>query len=61
MEEIENLIEKITAKIALFLDDTSDINKKDNYYDQLVEAEKNKASTYLSAAEIYNNKAAELL
>ena len=61
MEEIESLIEKITAKIALFLDDTSDINKKDNYYDQLVEAEKNKASTYLSAAEIYNNKAAELL
>ena len=61
MEEIETLIEKITAKIALFLDDTSDINKKDNYYDQLVEAEKNKASTYLSAAEIYNNKAAELL
>ena len=61
MEEIETLIEKITTKIALFLDDTSDINKKDNYYDQLVEAEKNKASTYLSAAEIYNNKAAELL
>lgn len=61
MEEIESLIEKITAKIALFLDDTSDINKKDNYYDQLVEAEKNKASTYLSAAEVYNNKAAELL
>lgn len=61
MEEIETLIEKITAKIALFLDDTSDINKKDNYYDQLVEAEKNKASTYLSAAEIYNNKAVELL
>lgn len=61
MEEIENLIEKITAKIALFLDDTSDINKKDNYYDKLVEAEKNKASTYLSAAEVYNNKAAELL
>lgn len=61
MEEIETLIEKITAKIALFLDDTSDINKKDNYYDKLVEAEKNKASTYLSAAEVYNNKAAELL
>lgn len=61
MEKIETLIEKITKKIALFLDDTSDINKKDKYYDQLVEAEKNKASTYLSAAEAYNRKAVELL
>lgn len=61
IEEIEALIEKITAKIALFLDDTSDIIEKDSYYDQLVEAEKNKAETYLSAAEVYNQKAAELL
>lgn len=61
IEEIEALIEKVTGKIENFLDDTSHIIKKDNYYDQLVEAEKNKADTYLSAAEGYNKKAAELL
>lgn len=61
LEEIESEISKVTAKIALFLDDTSDIIDKDKHYDKLVEAEKNKASTYFSAAEEYNKKAKELL
>lgn len=61
IEEIESEISKITAKIALFLDDTSDIEKKDKYYDELVKAEKDKAATYKAAMNQYEDKAAELL
>lgn len=61
IEEIEALISKITAKIENFLDDTTDTLRKGSYYDQLVNAEKNKAETFLAAVEVYNKKAADLL
>lgn len=61
LEEIEALIEKITTKISNFLDDTTSIQKKDEHYDKLVQAEKDKAETYSKASQTYNSKAEDAL
>jgi hypothetical protein len=61
LEEIENAITRTTNRIANFLDDTSQTKDKNNLYEEIVNAEKQKASTYFSAAATYNKKAAQLL
>lgn len=61
LDEIENSITNMTDRIENFLDDTSQTNEKNSLYEGLIDAEKQKASTYLHAAELYNKKAAELL
>lgn len=61
LEEIENSITNMTNRVENFLDDTSQTKEKNNLYEGLVDAEKQKASTYLAAAEAYNKKAAQLL
>ena len=61
LEEIEAIIEKTSAKIANFLDDTTSIKSKDELYDELIKAEKDKSETYLKAAQKYNVEAAAAL
>ena len=61
LKEIEDIISKTTAALENFLDDTSAIAEKNDAYDKLVKAEKEKSSTYFQAAEYYNKKATELL
>ena len=61
LEEIENSITNMTNRVENFLDDTSQTKEKNNLYEGLIDAEKQKASTYLAAAETYNKKAAQLL
>nr|DAN91922.1 MAG TPA: minor tail protein [Caudoviricetes sp.] len=61
LEEIENSITNMANKVENFLDDTSQTKEKNSLYEGLVDAEKQKASTYLAAAETYNEKAAQLL
>ena len=61
LEEIENAITHMTNRVENFLDDTSQIGKKNSLYEDLVGAEKQKASTYFAAAELYNKRAAQLL
>ena len=61
LEEIEAIIEKTSSRIANFLDDTTSIKSKDELYDELVKAEKDKSEAYLKAAEKYNIQAAEAL
>ena len=61
LEEIENSITNMTNRVENFLDDTSQTKEKNRLYEGLIDAEKQKASTYLAAAEIYNKKAAQLL
>lgn len=61
LDEIENSITNMANKVENFLDDTSQTKEKNSLYEGLVDAEKQKASTYLAAAEIYNEKAAQLL
>ena len=61
LEEIENIITNATNRLENFLDDTSQTKDKNNLYEEIVNAEKQKASTYFSAAATYNKKAAQLL
>lgn len=61
LEEIEAIIEKTTSRIANFLDDTTSIKSKDELYDELVKAEKDKAEVYLKAAQKYDVQAAAAL
>lgn len=61
LEEIENSITNMTNRVENFLDDTSQTKEKNRLYEGLIDAEKQKASTYLAAAETYNKKAAQLL
>ena len=61
LEEIENSITNMTNRVENFLDDTSQTKEKNSLYDSIVNAEKQKASTYFAAAELYNKKAAQLL
>ena len=61
LEEIEDIIAKTSAKISNFLDDTTNIKSKDELYDELVKAEKDKSEAYLKAAEKYNIQASEAL
>ena len=61
LEEIEAIIEKTSTKISNFLDDTTDIKSKDELYDELVKAEKDKSAAYLKAAQKYNVEAAAAL
>ncbi len=61
LEEIESKISKTMAKLELLKDDASQTNQKDTMYDQLVNAEKNKANTYLQAYDVYSQKADYLL
>ena len=61
LEEIENIITNATNRLENFLDDTSQTREKNSLYEDLVNAEKQKASTYFSAAATYNKKAAQLL
>ena len=61
LEEIEAIIEKTSARISNFLDDTTSINSKDELYDELVKAEKDKADVYLKAAQKYDVQAAAAL
>lgn len=61
LEEIEAIIEKTATKISNFLDDTTDIRSKDELYDELVKAEKDKSEAYLAAAQKYNVQAAAAL
>ena len=61
LEEIEAIIEKTTGKIANFLDDTTSIKSKDELYDELIKAEKDKSEAYLAAAQKYNVEAAAAL
>jgi DNA repair exonuclease SbcCD ATPase subunit len=61
LEEIENIITNATNRLENFLDDTSQAGDKNSLYEDLVNAEKQKASTYFSAAATYNKKAAQLL
>lgn len=61
LEEIEAIIEKTTTRIENFLDDTTDIKSKDELYDELVKAEKDKSEAYLKAAQKYNVEAAAAL
>jgi chromosome segregation ATPase len=61
LDEIENIITNATNRLENFLDDTSQVGDKNSLYEDLVNAEKQKASTYFSAAATYNKKAAQLL
>lgn len=61
LDEIEAVIEKTSARIANFLDDTTSIKSKDELYDELVKAEKDKSEAYLKAAQKYNVEAAAAL
>lgn len=61
LEEIEAIIEKTSSRIANFLDDTTSIKSKDELYDELVKAEKDKSEAYLKAAQKYNVEAAAAL
>ena len=61
LEEIESIISKSAAKLELLKDDTSQTKYKDQIYNQLVNAEKEKASTYWQAYYAYSQKANELL
>ena len=61
LEEIEEIITKITGRIENFLDDTTTIKSKDELYDELVKAEKDKSEAYLKAAQKYNVEAAAAL
>lgn len=61
LDEIENIISNATNRLENFLDDTSQTGEKNSIYEDLVNAEKQKASTYFSAAATYNKKAAQLL
>ena len=61
LDEIENIITNATNRLENFLDDTSQAGDKNSLYEDLVNAEKQKASTYFSAAATYNQKAAQLL
>lgn len=61
LEEIENIITNTSNKLENFLDNTTQTLEKNNAYDAIVKAEKDKAETYLAAAEAYNKKAAEVL
>ena len=61
LEEIEAIIEKTSARISNFLDDTTSINSKDELYDELIKAEKDKADVYLRAAQKYDVQAAAAL
>jgi len=61
LEEIEAIIEKTSSRISNFLDDTTDIKSKDELYDELIKAEKDKSETYLKAAQKYNIEAAAAL
>lgn len=61
LEEIEAIIEKTTNRITNFLDDTTDIRSKDELYDELIRAEKEKSETYLRAVEKYSVEAAAAL
>ena len=61
LEEIEQTIAKTTAELENYVDDTSTVSEKNNLYDNLVSAEKDRADTYLMAAEEYNRKATEAL
>lgn len=61
LEEIENIITNATNRLENFLDDTSQTGEKNSLYEDLMNAEKQKASTYFSAAATYNKKAAQLL
>jgi TP901 family phage tail tape measure protein len=61
LDEIENIITNATNRLENFLDDTSQTREKNSLYEDLVNAEKQKASTYFSAAATYNKKAAQLL
>lgn len=63
LEEIEADISKTTAKLELVKDDGSaaSMSQKNALYDELVQAEEDKAKTYYEAANLYNKKAADLL
>ena len=61
LEEIEAVIEKTSSRIENFLDDTTSIKSKDELYDELVKAEKDKSEAYLKAAQKYNVEAAAAL
>ena len=61
LEEIENSITNMTNRVENFLDDTSQTKEKNSLYEGLIDAEKQKASTYFAAAELYNKRAAQLL
>ena len=61
LEEIEAIIEKTSTRISNFLDDTTSINSKDELYDELIKAEKDKADVYLKAAQKYDVQAAAAL
>lgn len=61
LQEIESSITNMTNRVENFLDDTSQIGEKNSLYEDLVGAEKQKASTYFAAAELYNKRAAQLL
>jgi TP901 family phage tail tape measure protein len=57
LTEIEQIISKSTAKIETLVGDGTKRKEKDDLYDKLVQAESNKAETYLAAAEKYNERA----
>lgn len=61
LEEIETYITNVTNKLGNLLDDTSQTESKNNFYNDLVSAEKDRADTYLKAAALYNEKATDLL
>ena len=61
LEEIEKIIEKTSNRITNYLDDTTSIKSKDELYDELVKAEKDKSEAYLAAAQKYNVQAAAAL
>lgn len=61
LEEIENTISKSTAKLENVIDNASTIVEKNNLYDELIEAQKDKANVNQQAVEKYMNHAATLL
>lgn len=61
LEEIETYITNVTNKLGNLLDDTSQTASKNNFYNDLVSAEKDRADTYIKAAALYNEKATDLL
>lgn len=61
LEEIETYITNVTNKLGNLLDDTSQTASKNNFYNDLVSTEKDRADTYLKAAALYNEKATDLL
>lgn len=61
LEEIETYITNVTNKLGNLLDDTSQTASKNNFYNDIVSAEKDRADTYLKAAALYNEKATDLL